>query len=118
MSQVWSQHSSARQGLLGAAGAVLARNPGAAMAEIAALAGVGRATLYRHFPTREDLIRALALESLRQSDEAAKRIPIERSSAERVLAEVWGVAAWKRDTPSAPERRGTSSGDRGHRASF
>ena len=59
------------------------------MAEIAAKAGVGRATLYRHFPTREDLIRALALESLRQTDEATKQIPADRASAVQVLAEVF-----------------------------
>ncbi len=77
-----------RQGLLNAAGVVLSRNPGAAMAEIAEKAGVGRATLYRHFPTREDLIRALVLESLRQIDEATQQIPIDRLSAAQVLAEI------------------------------
>ncbi len=73
---------------MNAAGVVLARNPGAAMAEIAEKAGVGRATLYRHFPTREDLIRALVLESLRQIDEATQQIPVDRLSAEQVLAEI------------------------------
>lgn len=91
MSQSNSQQSSAWQSLLNAAGAVLARNPGAAMAEIAEKAGVGRATLYRHFPTREDLIRALALDSLRQTDEATKQIPVKGVSAERVLGEVFGA---------------------------
>ena len=62
----------ARQSPLNPTGAVLPRNPGAAMAEIAEKAGVGRATLYRHFPTRDDLIRALALASLSQTDKATK----------------------------------------------
>ncbi len=89
MSQSHSQRTMARQSLLDAAGQVLARNPGAAMADIAEKAGVGRATLYRHFPTREDLIRALALESLRQTDEATRQIPVEHLSAEAVLAEIF-----------------------------
>ena len=89
MSQTQTQQPITRQSLLDAAGAVLARNPGAAMAEIAERARVGRATLYRHFPTREDLIRALALESLRQTDEATQRIPVDGMSAESLLAEVF-----------------------------
>ena len=35
-------------------------NPSAGMSEIARSAGVGRATLYRHFESREELIRYLA----------------------------------------------------------
>lgn len=45
-----------RRAILDAAARVLARRPDAAMADIAEEAGVGRATLYRHFPTRESLI--------------------------------------------------------------
>ncbi|MFF5987043.1 TetR/AcrR family transcriptional regulator [Prauserella flavalba] len=36
------------------------RGEGVSMAEVAAGAGVSRATLYRHFPTRDDLQRAIA----------------------------------------------------------
>jgi TetR/AcrR family transcriptional repressor of mexCD-oprJ operon len=36
-----------------------ATDPEAGMGEIAAAAGVGRATLYRHYPTREDLLAAV-----------------------------------------------------------
>lgn len=52
------------------AAALLARDPSASLARVAESAGVGRATLARHFPRREDLLRALALRSLRAVDEA------------------------------------------------
>lgn len=39
---------------------LFARNSGATLGDVAAHAGVGRATLHRHFASREDLMRALA----------------------------------------------------------
>lgn len=38
---------------------LLARKPEAPMREIADASGVGRTTVYRHFPTRDDLLRAI-----------------------------------------------------------
>lgn len=45
--------------ILDRAPALLARHPAASMAQVAQAAGLARATLYRHFPNREDLVRAI-----------------------------------------------------------
>jgi TetR/AcrR family transcriptional repressor of mexCD-oprJ operon len=57
--------------IIEAATTLLAVNPSASMAEIAEASGLVRATLYRHFPTRDDLIRAMYAEAL---DDALKAI--------------------------------------------
>lgn len=62
--------------ILDAAARVLSERPSAGMAGIAVEAGVGRATLYRHFATREELITALENELL----DAAAAIIAEHSA--------------------------------------
>lgn len=49
---------------------VLAEQPAASMAEIAEASGLGRATLYRHFRTRADLVRAIQRQALDSASEA------------------------------------------------
>lgn len=56
--------------LLDAAADVLAVDPSASLAEVAARAGLGRATLYRHFPTREALRAAIREEALARASTA------------------------------------------------
>jgi AcrR family transcriptional regulator len=51
-----------RARVLGAAADVLERDPAATMAQLAAAAGVSRATVHRHFRTRADLLAALDVE--------------------------------------------------------
>lgn len=48
------------------------RNPGAAFAEVATEAGIGRATLYRHFPTREALLAEMARIATAEIDAAVE----------------------------------------------
>ncbi len=63
---------STKDEILKGAAAVLAKNPGATFAELAEKIGIGRATLYRYFAKRDDLIKALALFSLQEIDEAVR----------------------------------------------
>ena len=53
--------------ILAAAARLLAESEAASMADVAAAAGVGRATLYRYYPSREALVAALAAEAVQEA---------------------------------------------------
>lgn len=59
-----------RAALLEAAAEVLATTPDASLAEVAARAGLGRATLYRHFENRDALLAGIQAEVLARAAEA------------------------------------------------
>ena len=59
-----------RDAIIDAAFAVFSKDPSAALSEVATLAGVGRATLHRHFASREDLVRQLAKIANDEMDQA------------------------------------------------
>ncbi|MEM7458593.1 MAG: helix-turn-helix domain-containing protein [Pseudomonadota bacterium] len=61
-----------RDAIIEAAFAVFSKNPSAALSEIAERAGIGRATLHRHFASRDDLVRALALQANQEMDAAVE----------------------------------------------
>jgi AcrR family transcriptional regulator len=72
--------------IIEAATALLAVNRGASMAEIAEASGLVRATLYRHFPTRDDLIRAMYATALDDALTAILSVDPEQGKASDAIA--------------------------------
>ncbi|GFH36945.1 helix-turn-helix transcriptional regulator [Streptomyces pacificus] len=78
--------------MLRAAAALLARKSTATMDEVARAAGIGRATLHRHFAGREALVKALEAFGLEEFEAAVDRAAIESGPAgdalRRLIAEM------------------------------
>jgi AcrR family transcriptional regulator len=64
---------------------LLAERPQATMQEVADASGLGRTTVYRHFPRRQDLIDALFVEVLREARAAVAGVLRTPASAREVL---------------------------------
>jgi AcrR family transcriptional regulator len=101
-----------REAILAAALEALTESPDASLNAIARRAGVANATLYRHFPTREELVLATYREEVRKVVDAAGRLlekqaPIDalRSWVERLA----GYAVTKHGLADAL-RKATSPG--------
>ena len=62
------------------------------MADVGAAAGVSRATVYRHFPTREALIAAIQVQAVEQSERALLACRLDEGSAADALRRL--CAAW------------------------
>src|SRR3982751_5187349 len=81
------------QAILQAALEALASDPEASMAAIARRAGVVRATIYAHFPTRESLLDAVMEHTVGQVAQAMREAEPDRGepqeALERVLRATW-----------------------------
>ncbi|MGN6798717.1 MAG: TetR/AcrR family transcriptional regulator [Gaiellaceae bacterium] len=79
--------------IINAALEALASDPDASMAEIARRAGVVRATIYMHFPTRESLLDAVMEHAVAQVAEATRQAEPTRGEPDEALERVLG-ATW------------------------
>lgn len=77
-----------RRVLLEAAAGALTRDPDASLGEVARLAGLTRATLYRHFGSRERLLDALRDDALGCAVEAVAAARVEEGTALEALRRV------------------------------
>lgn len=71
---------------------LLGEDPHVGMAEVAASAGVGRATVYRHFPTRGALISAIQHQAAELGEQALVQCRLDDGSATDALRRL--VGAW------------------------
>jgi AcrR family transcriptional regulator len=78
----------ARLSILEAAARVLPTNSAATLADVAAAAGLGRTTVHRHFPTREALLTALAVDALDRIEAALAGCRLDDGPVPDVLARV------------------------------
>src|ERR671921_2006065 len=80
--------------ILDAAVDALASDPEASMAEIARRAGVVRATIYVHFPTREALLEAVTDRALSEVAQVIDTAEPHRGDADEALARIV-QSAWR-----------------------
>jgi TetR/AcrR family transcriptional repressor of mexCD-oprJ operon len=80
--------------ILDAALTALSRDPEASVSEIARAAGVGRVTLYGHFPNRADLIDAAVARAIDEGHAALDRVELSgdpREALTRLIRSSWSL---------------------------
>lgn len=75
-----------RTELLNAAAELLALHPTASLSEIAAHAGIGKATLHRYFPGRDELMLALGYRALEEVSAAIQTAALSSGTTHEALA--------------------------------
>ena len=82
--------------IVAAARTLLGKDPQALTNDIAREAGVGRMTLYGHFPTRADLVEAALVDVLRDGDRTLSAVDLDGDAYQamaRLLARSWSLVA-------------------------
>lgn len=93
--------------ILDAALVCLSRDPDASIGDIAKAAGVGRVTLYGHFPSRAELVDAVFARTIQQADQALTAVDTAgdpRHALTSLIASSWQIIARFRALLAAAER--------------
>ncbi|WP_027940572.1 TetR/AcrR family transcriptional regulator [Amycolatopsis taiwanensis] len=96
-----------RAAILQATVDTLRKDPDASVAQIAAEAGVGRMTLYGHFPTRPELIEAALIDSLDRGDAVLRDVDLEgdvREAFSRLITVSWVLVDQSRALLAAAQK--------------
>jgi len=80
--------------ILDAALACLAHRPEVNMVEIARAAGVGRVTLYSHFPSKQALVDAVVAHAITRAGTALDAVDLDHGSARQALARL-AASSWQ-----------------------
>jgi len=75
---------------------LFSRHTDVSMADVAKAAGLGRVTVYAHFPTRADLLQALVRHAITEAEQAMDRTPTDPGepadqTLTRLVAATWHV---------------------------
>lgn len=95
------------EAILDAALRCLGDNPQVSVADIADAAGVGRVTLYGHFPSRAELVDAVFTRSLLQAEQELQSVDTggdPRAALTRLVAASWRIIDQQRNALVAAER--------------
>ncbi|WP_280268364.1 TetR/AcrR family transcriptional regulator [Nocardia wallacei] len=82
--------------IVAAARSTWSRNPQASIDDIVKAAGVGRMTLYGHFPNRAELVEAALAAALRDGEQVLSAVDLggdARAAMDRLLAASWSLVA-------------------------
>lgn len=103
--------------ILDAGEACLTEDPEATMAEIARRAGVGRVTVYGHFPSRADLVEAVFARAVQESLAALDQVDTEGdpvAALRRLVGSSWRIVHRFRSVLASAERELSPEKVRGH----
>jgi AcrR family transcriptional regulator len=80
--------------VLDTAAAVFAKDPAASLGQVAGAAGIGRTTLHKQFPTRHDLLVAVAARALDISETVIAAAPDDPDPLRRIVVDLLPFGAY------------------------